>query len=296
MEWPRGGCRRPRHGAGVASRIPRDSVCDSGLRPGQLAAAARHGAGWDGRGCRSHAAAGCLAAGWAWHPREALEQQLAQRAKDLDLAMNPALTASPPRMPGSDRRVPLGVPGPESGRSPATATLAGPGGHAPLPRPTGAPLQQPARTMRGRSAGGTRRRAAGRNARSKGPARRNLRWARAPLIGPALELCGVKFAKSVMRQGLCGPTPHYETLNITAGTNSCRAGFAPAEAQCLFTAHDSIVPLEEGGPDTLENLQTLCVPCHLRKHGKAAPLSDIAAWKRAVRELADEVDGGLGGP
>ena len=60
--------------------------------------------------------------------------------------------------------------------------------------------------------------------------------------------------------------------------------------------HDHIVPLEEGGPDTLENLQPLCVSCRLRKHGKAAPPSDIAAWKRAVRELADEVDGGPGGP
>ena len=32
---------------------------------------------------------------------EVPEQRLAKRAKDLDLAMNPALTASPPRIPGS---------------------------------------------------------------------------------------------------------------------------------------------------------------------------------------------------
>ena len=44
---------------------------------------------------------------------------------------------------------------------------------------------------------------------------RNLRWARVPLTGPALEFCGLNFAKSVMRQGLCGPTPHHEILNIT---------------------------------------------------------------------------------
>ena len=85
----------------------------------------------------------------------------------------------------------------------------------------------------GRSGDRTRRLAASRNARSRGPARRNLRWARVPLTGPALWLCGVNFAKSVMRQGFCGLTPHNEILNITAGMNSCRAGFAPAEAQCL---------------------------------------------------------------
>lgn len=28
---------------------------------------------------------------------------------------------------------------------------------------------------------------------------------------------------------------------------------------------DHIIPREEGGPDTLENLQTLCVPCHKPK-------------------------------
>ena len=48
---------------------------------------------------------------------------------------------------------PLGVPGPEAGRSPATATLAGPGRYAPRPRLTGATLLQPVRTMRGRSGG-----------------------------------------------------------------------------------------------------------------------------------------------
>ena len=121
MAWPRGGYRKPRHGAGVASRIPRDSACDSGLRPGQLAAATRHAVRLAGlpvparspcgparcglgrprmplaRNCRMPGA------GWTWCPGEALEQRLAKRAKDLDLAMNPALTASPPRMPGSGR-------------------------------------------------------------------------------------------------------------------------------------------------------------------------------------------------
>ena len=186
VAWPRGGYRRPRHGAGVASRIPRDPVGDSGLHSGQLAAAARHGAGLDGRGFRSHAAAGCLAEGWAWHPGEALEQQLANRAKDRDLALNPALTASPPRMPGSARRVPLGGPGPESGRSPATATLAGPGGHAPLP----APPEPPSCSLRGRCGDGqVGARAAGRQAGTPaawGQPGGTFAGHEPPLAGPAL--------------------------------------------------------------------------------------------------------------
>ena len=53
---------------------------------------------------------------------------------------------------------------------------------------------------------------------------------------------------------------------------------------------DHIIPLEEGGPDSLENIQTLCVPCHLKKHGKEPPPPDLAAWDRRLRELAEGAD------
>ena len=40
------------------------------------------------------------------------------------------------------------------------------------------------------------------------PARHTACRAAMPRIGPALELCGVNSAKSVMWQGFCSPTPH----------------------------------------------------------------------------------------
>ena len=179
-------------------------------------------------------------------------QQLAMRAKEFDLAIDPALTSSPPMMPvsggsaacsrGSAR---LGVPGPESGRNPPTATLAGEGWRAPLPRPTAATPSQQARTMRCRPAGGTPRRsgprrglpsgqprdrARGRAAessdRSTRPASRKARWARVPLTGRTGAM------GSDLRQTCCAatvscPTPQRGELNLTAGTTVAGRIYAP---------------------------------------------------------------------
>ena len=186
-------------------------------------------------------------------------QRLAKRAQDLDLPMKPTRMPSPPRMPGSGgsaawRRARVrpwasqapsrvGVQRPPRSQSKAGTRRCPPHRSRSLaacaddavtiswgPRRRA----RPGRGLRsGPSRDRTRRRAAGRSTRSMRLARRNLRWAHIPLAGPAPELCGVHFAKRVVRQGFCGPTPHNEILNITAGTSSCRAGFAPAEAQCL---------------------------------------------------------------
>ena len=48
-------------------------------------------------------------------PGEAPEQRLAKRAKDLERAMNPALTSSPPRLPAAAAGSALGRPGPRVG-------------------------------------------------------------------------------------------------------------------------------------------------------------------------------------
>ena len=244
MAWPRGGYRKPRHGAGVASRIPRDPACDSGLRSGQLAAATRHAVRLAGPPVPARSPCGPARGGLGW-PRMPLARSCRMLGGRLSLAprggpgaavseagqgsrtgheirpLRPRLRGCRPPRQGA----PLGVPGPESERSPATATLAGLGGHAPMPAPSEPPSCSlhrrcgddqvgtrdygPGRGLPGgRSGDRTRRRAASRNVRSRGLARRNLRWAPVPLTGPALELCGVNFAKSVMRQGFSGLTPH----------------------------------------------------------------------------------------
>lgn len=38
---------------------------------------------------------------------------------------------------------------------------------------------------------------------------------------------------------------------------------------------DHVVPLHKGGPDTDENTQNLCVPCHLEK-----TKTDVSQWER----------------
>ena len=270
VAWPRGGCPKQGHSAGVASRLPRDPAFDGRPRPCQLSAAAALSAvrlarqpvparsGLNGRGCRSHTAARCLSAGlaWPWSDSRAAVSEARPGSRSAYEAHPYALASEDAgerreRCLAPRQSAPLGVPSPESGRSPATATLAEQGGHAPVPTPPEpllgslrgrcgddqlgpAPSARPGRGLRsGPSRDRTRRRAAGRSTRSMRLARRNLRWAHIPLAGPAPELCGVHFAKRVVRQGFCGPTPHNEILNITAGTSSCRAGFAPAEAQCL---------------------------------------------------------------
>ena len=276
VAWPRGGCRKPRQGAGVASRIPRDPASDSGPRPGQLVAAARHAVCLAGPPVPARSPCGPARCGigrpriplarncrmpvgrLGLVPKEAPEQRLAKRAKNLDLVMNPVVTASLPRMPASAAKRTLGRPGHRVGEESSDR-------HARRARRTRADAaspEPPSCSLRGRCGDdqvGARavglgpargsgavdletERAAVRQAGTPtASARRNLRWARVPLVGPALWLCGVNFAKSVMRQGFCGPTPHNGILNITAGANSCQAGFAPAEAQCLFTAHAYLV-------------------------------------------------------
>ena len=336
MAWPRGGYRKPRHGAGVARRSLRGPACDSGLRPSQLVSVSkppksdegfrfvdilrcrqfptpytglaprRVGGpqnakiGEDSAKCLRHARQGAqssnrkMRASGSFPMRYGFchgHQLAAAALPAVRLAGPPVPALSPcgparcglgrPRMPlvrscrmpggrfgltprrglgaaaseagqGSRsghesgpyglasedagerkercrpprQRPHLGVPGPEAGRSPATATLAGPGGYAPKLRPTGATLSQPARTMRGRSGGHTppgparpgapersiwRPNASpgGKPARpQQGASQADPSLARGPLTGPALELCGVNFAKSVMRQGFSALTPH----------------------------------------------------------------------------------------
>ena len=45
---------------------------------------------------------------------------------------------------------------------------------------------------------------------------------------------------------------------------------------------DHVVPLVEGGPHTLANMRTLCVPCHKRA------TAELAARRAAVRKVRDE--------
>ena len=241
MAWPRGGCRKPRQGAGVARRSPRDPACDSGPRPCQLAAGARARtlALRPGTGRAGTAADSARTQRQdAWRPVWlGARRGPGAAASEAGQGSRTGHESSPYGLASEDagerkercrppwQSAPLGVPGPESRRSPATAALAGPGGHAPRPAPpeppscsllgrcgdeqVGTRAAGPGRGLpSGRSGARTRRRAASRNIPSRGPARRNLRWARGPLTGPALSLCGVNFAKNVMRQGFCGPTPH----------------------------------------------------------------------------------------
>ena len=133
MAWPCGGCRKPRHGAGVARQSPRDPACDSWPHPCQLAAAARHTGRLAGPPEPARSPCGPARCGlgrprmplahsgrmlggrFGLAPGEAPEQRLAKRAKDLELAMNPALTSSPPRLPAAAAGCAIGRPGPRVG-------------------------------------------------------------------------------------------------------------------------------------------------------------------------------------
>ena len=119
VAWPRGGCRKPRRGAGVARRSPSSPsvrqvdppLPASGGRPApgapSGAARARTLALRPGTGRAGTAAdAAPTQLQDAWRPgglgaRRGPEQRLAKRAKDLALAMNPAFTSSPSGLPGS---------------------------------------------------------------------------------------------------------------------------------------------------------------------------------------------------
>ena len=121
MAWPCGGYRKPRHGAGIASRIPRDPACDSGLRPGQLAAATRHAVRIAGQPVPARSPCG-PARGGLGRPRMPLARSCRMPGGRLSLVPRggPGAAASeagqgsrsghesgpdasPPRMPGSGR-------------------------------------------------------------------------------------------------------------------------------------------------------------------------------------------------
>ena len=172
VAWPRGGCRKPRHGAGVARRSsPRPSVRQwapplpaSGGRPahGVPSGAARARTlalrPSTGRaGTAADSARTQLQA--AWRPdwlgarrgpgaaaREAGQGSRTGHASGLDGLASEAAGERRERCRPPRQGAPLGVPGPESERSPATATLAGLGGHAPRP----APLEPPTCSLHGR--------------------------------------------------------------------------------------------------------------------------------------------------
>lgn len=154
MAWPRGGCPKQGHSAGVASRLPRDPAFDGRPRPCQLSAATALSAvrlarqpvparsGLNGRGCRSHTAARCLSAGlaWPWSDSRAAVSEARPGSRSAYEAHPYALASEDAgerreRCLAPRQSAPLGVPSPESGRSPATATLAEQGGHAPVPTP-----------------------------------------------------------------------------------------------------------------------------------------------------------------
>ena len=79
-------------------------------------------------------------------PREAPEQRLAKRAKDLDLAMDPVLTASPPRMSASVAKRTPGRPGHRVGEESNDRH----GRRARRTRADAAPPEPPSCSLRGR--------------------------------------------------------------------------------------------------------------------------------------------------
>ena len=145
MAWPRGGCRKPRQGAGVARRSPRDPACDSGPRPCQLAAGARARtlALRPGTGRAGTAADSARTQRQdAWRPVWlGARRGPGAAASEAGQGSRTGHESSPYGLASEDagerkercrppwQSAPLGVPGPESRRSPATAALAGPGGH-----------------------------------------------------------------------------------------------------------------------------------------------------------------------
>ena len=56
---------------------------------------------------------------------------------------------------------------------------------------------------------------------------------------------------------------------------------APLARAPRLRAHH-VVPREEGGPDALENLTTLCNPCHRRVHNDIASRG-AAGWAAVMR-------------
>lgn len=52
--------------------------------------------------------------------------------------------------------------------------------------------------------------------------------------------------------------------NYTCTNSSCRAYFPPPKHGRLDVHH--IIRREKGGPDTPDNLRTLCKPCHAKEH------------------------------
>ena len=165
MVWPHGGRRKPRHGAGVARRSPpRPSVRQ--WAPPRPASSGRPAHGAPSGAARARTLALRPSTGRAGTAADAAPTQLqgAWRPVGLGARRGPGAAASeagqgsrtghesglyvraseaagerrercrPPR-----QGAPLGVPGPESERSPATATLAGLGRHAPRPAPPEAP-------------------------------------------------------------------------------------------------------------------------------------------------------------
>ena len=159
MAWPRGGCRKPRHSAGVARwSPPRPSVRQwapplsaNGGRPahGAPSGAARARtlvlrprtgqAGTAADSARTQLQA-------AWRPdwlgarrgpgaaaSEAGQGSRTGHASGLDVLASEAAGERREHCRPPWQGAPLAVPGPESERSPATATLAGLGRHAPRP-------------------------------------------------------------------------------------------------------------------------------------------------------------------
>ena len=149
MASPRGGCRKPRQGAGVARRSPRDPAYDSGPRPCQLAAAARARtlALRPGTGRAGTAADSARTQRQdAWRPVWlGARRGPGAAASEAGQGSRTGHESSPYGLASEDagerkercrppwQSAPLGVPGAESRRSPATAALAGPSGHAPRP-------------------------------------------------------------------------------------------------------------------------------------------------------------------
>ena len=172
MAWPRGGCCKPRHGAGVARRShPRPSVRQ--LAPPLSASGGRPAHGAPSGAARARTLALRPSTGRAGPAADFARTQLqdAWRPDWLGARRGPGAAASEAGQ-GSrtghesglyglvseavgERRercrppwqgAPLGVPGPESERSPATATLSGLGRHAPRP----APPEPPSCSLHGR--------------------------------------------------------------------------------------------------------------------------------------------------
>ena len=172
MAWPRGGYCKPRHGAGVARRSPpRPSVRQ--WAPPRPASGGRPAHGASSGAARARTLALRPGTGRAGTAADAARTQLqdAWRPVGLGARRGPGAAASeagqgsrtghesgpyglaseaagerrkrcrPPR-----QGAPLAVPGPESERSPATATLAGLGRHAPRP----APPEPPSGSLHGR--------------------------------------------------------------------------------------------------------------------------------------------------